>query len=522
MDPTPSSPTPPDSKVNASQADTHKSTSSAIRRLVIGANVLSQVAIFTVIVAMVNYVNFRHFKRWDFSRSQKYALAPLTKNLLANLKKPVKAVVFFPNFQVIAQDVTSLLREYEYASDKKLTVEVVDPYRNLLRAKELSEKYKFGSSDNIVILDVEGKSKFVNAADMAEMDNSGAMMGQPPTVRAFKGEEALTSALLEITEEKQSKVYFLTGHGEPSPMGEDLSALKTFIDRQNIKSDLLNLNNVDAVPADASAVALLGPKADLSERELKLLSDYWNDRNGRLFLAVGGNLKVPRLADWLATSGVALQQDVVVKNGTMLVLQGGQPTLRTGIVTNAVGFTPPNAKTVLKDAAGFDLQLAGLTQSLAINPQKANTEKIRSTILITTTADYWGETEYSLGSPAPATKDPEKDHSGPLSLALALEHGGIPDPRVKVETGRMVLVGNFSFLSNEGLRASEGGLDFAVNSLNWLINREQLAGIPPKPKQAVSLSLNEKQMGDLALAVVGVIPCIFALIGVAVWARRRS
>jgi hypothetical protein len=86
----------------------------------------------------------------------------------------------------------------------------------------------------------------------------------------------------------------------------------------------------------------------------------------------------------------------------------------------------------------------------------------------------------------------------------------------------MVLVGNFSFLSNEGLRASEGGLDFAVNSLNWLINREQLAGIPPKPKQAVSLSLNEKQMGDLALAVIGIIPCIFALIGVAVWARRRS
>ncbi len=496
--------------------------SNTIRRLAIGANVLSQVLIFSAIVAMINYVNFRHFKRWDFSRSQKYALAPLTKNLLSNLKKPVKAVVFFPNFQVISQDVTSLLREYEYASDKKLSVEIVDPYRNLLRAKELSEKYKFGSSDNIVILDVEGKSKFVNAMDMAEMDNSGAMMGQPPTVRAFKGEEAITSALLEITEEKQSKVYFLTGHGEPSPMAQDLSALKAFTERQNIKSDLLNLNNVDAVPADASAVAILGPKADLSDREIKLLSDYWNDRNGRIFLAVSGNLKTTRLAEWLANSGIALQQDVVVKNGTMLVLQGGQPTLRPGIVTTAVGFTPPNSKAVLKDAAGFDLQLAGLTQSLAVNAQKAGAEKIRSTVLITTTPDYWGETEYAQGSPVAATKDPQNDHIGPLSLALALEHGGVQDPRVKVETGRMVVVGNFSFLTNEGLRASEGGLDFAINALNWLINREQLAGIPPKPKQAVSLSLNEKQMGNLALAVMGIIPCTFALLGVGVWIRRRA
>jgi ABC-type uncharacterized transport system involved in gliding motility auxiliary subunit len=86
----------------------------------------------------------------------------------------------------------------------------------------------------------------------------------------------------------------------------------------------------------------------------------------------------------------------------------------------------------------------------------------------------------------------------------------------------MVLAGNSAFLSNDGLRVSEGGLDFAVNSLNWLINREQLAGIPPKAKQAVALSLNEKQMGRVALTVVGIIPCIAALLGVIVWWRRRN
>ncbi len=494
----------------------------AFNRLAIGLNVFTQVLIFAAIILMVNYVNFRHFKRWDFSRNQKFALAPMTKNLLSGLKKPVKAVVFFPSFQIISQDVSSLLREYEYASDKKLTVEIVDPYRNLLRAKELSEKYKFGSSDNIVILDYEGKSKFVNAMEMADMDNSGAMFGQPPTIRAFKGEEALTSALLEITEEKQSKVYFLSGHGEPAPTAQELGALKSFIDRQNIKLDVLNLNNVDAVPADASAVAIVGSKADLSEREIKLLSDYWTERNGRLFLAIPASSKTPRVAAWLASLGVTLQQDVVVKAGTMLVLQGGQPTLRNGIVTTAVGFTPPASKAVLKDAAGFDMQLAGLTQSIGVDSAKAAAEKIRSTPLIITSNDYWGETEFAPTAQPQAVKEPGKDHIGPLTLAVALERGGIQDPRVKVETGRMVLAGNSAFLSNDGLRVSEAGLDFAVNSLNWLINREQLAGIPPKAKQAVSLSLNEKQMGRVALMVVGIIPCIAALVGAMVWWRRRN
>src|SRR6478609_11199124 len=160
------------------------------RRLAIGTNVLAQVLIVFGILALVNYIGFRQVKRWDFSRNQKYALAPMTKNLLGSLDKPMKAIVFFPTAQALLQDVTSLMREYEYASGKKLTVEFVDPYRNLIRAKELAEKYKFGSSDNIVILDYNGKSKFVNAMDMAELDMSGAMMGQPPTVRSFKGEEA--------------------------------------------------------------------------------------------------------------------------------------------------------------------------------------------------------------------------------------------------------------------------------------------------------------------------------------------
>jgi hypothetical protein len=504
------------------QSPPDKKAPRPIKRMAIGLNVAAQTLLFAAIVALVNYINFRHFKRWDFSRNQKYALAPLTKNLLSGLKKPVTAIVFFPSYQVIAPDVVSLLREYEYASDRKVSVEVVDPYRNLLRAKELSEKYKFGSDDNIVILGYEGRSKFVNASDMTVVENSASMLGQGPTIRAFKGEEALTSALLEITEEKQSKLAFLSGHGEASPLAQDHSGIKAFIDRQNMKPEILNLNNVDTVPEDTSAIVLLGPKADLSEREIKLLSDYWTSRNGRLFLALPGNVKTPRLAAWLASLGVNLHQDVVLKSGTKLVLQGGQPVLRSGIDSTAVGFTPPLSKPVLKDVAGLDLKLAGFTQSLSMDSAKAAADKIRSTVLVTTSPDYWGETDYAAGDSENAAKDPQKDHSGPLTLALALERGGIQDPRVKVETGRMILTGNSGFLSNDGLRASEVGLDFAVNSLNWLINREQLAGIAPKAKQALNLSLNENQMGSLALAVMGVIPGIAAVIGLGVWWSRRN
>jgi hypothetical protein len=67
----------------------------------------------------------------------------------------------------------------------------------------------------VLILDYDGRNKFVNAQEMAEVDNSGMMFGQPPQIKAFKGEQAITSALLELTENKQNKLYLLAGHGEP-------------------------------------------------------------------------------------------------------------------------------------------------------------------------------------------------------------------------------------------------------------------------------------------------------------------
>src|SRR5689334_3914278 len=87
-----------------------------IKRFQIGLNVIVQFIVLLCIIGMVNYVSFNHFKRWDFSRNQKYALSAQTLQVLKNLKKPVSAVVFFSSAQDIAGDVTNLLREYEYSS----------------------------------------------------------------------------------------------------------------------------------------------------------------------------------------------------------------------------------------------------------------------------------------------------------------------------------------------------------------------------------------------------------------------
>ncbi len=201
---------------------------SRIHRFQIGLNVLIQIIAVVFILGGINYYAFRHYKRWDFSRNQKYALSDQTKRLLKSLDKPMKVIVFFNPVSDVYGDLQNLLKEYQYAAHNKLDVETVDPYRNFTRARELQAKYKFGANENVVILDYDGRTKFVNAADLADYDNSGEMYGQPPTLKDFKGEQALTSAMLEVIENQQSKVYLLGGNGGPDLKGDELTTFKTY------------------------------------------------------------------------------------------------------------------------------------------------------------------------------------------------------------------------------------------------------------------------------------------------------
>src|SRR5205085_5289732 len=139
-----------------------------------------------------------------WSRGKNITLSPQTKALLGSLEKPVQAIVMFANVGEAEADAQSLLREYQFAAKGKLTVEEVDPYANLARAKNLQAQFKFGANENVVIFTYDGRHKFVNSGDLAEMeqmDQMAQMMNRrPPQMIGFKGEQVFTSTLLELTE----------------------------------------------------------------------------------------------------------------------------------------------------------------------------------------------------------------------------------------------------------------------------------------------------------------------------------
>ena len=139
--------------------------------------------------------------------------------------------------------------------------------------------------------------------------------------------------------------------------------------------------------------------------------------------------------------------------------------------------------------------------------------------LVTAGEGYWGETKYQDMETTGVSYDPKEDISAPLTIAASAEKGALPDQSVEVETARMIVTGNSDFLGNDAL--SEANVDFAVDGLNWLLNRKDLIGIPPKAEQQFTLNLTEQQLQRIELLVMVIMPAAVAMVGGAVWAQRR-
>jgi len=493
------------------EAQTSSSSPKKIRRLQIGFNVLVQIVLVLFLAAMANALAFRHYKRWDFSRDQKYALSDKTKRFLKTVKGKMRVTVFFTNTPITA-DVQSLLTEYQYAAKGKIDIENIDPERNLSRAKEMFEKYKVVSDESLLVVDYEGRNKTVKASEMAEIDPGNQMFGEGPRVSAFKGEQTITSAMMDLVEGKKNTLGYVLGHKEPPLAAESpISTLKTFIENENIKFQELNLFDVGAIPDGLKTIMIAGPQYDFSDREMKLLRDFWN-KQGRILLLVDSAAKTPKLTAFVNELGVKVNDDRLIA------------FLRTGIEEVAMTrdvYAHFLDMPITKRLAGVRAIFLGGASSIALEPGRVQAANIRLDPLIEAEKGYFATADYNTQDQAKLQAEAAKAPPGPFYIGVSIEKGGSGDQRVQMNSARMVLVSNSTFIQDNALTQEQQALDFISGSVNWLLSREQLIGIAPKVPKALTFSLSDTALGNMRWIILVMIPLIPAVLGVAVWWQRR-
>ncbi len=473
-----------------------------IRRVNIAINVAVQMLCAVALFLLVNLLADRHYKRWDLSAAKKYSISGDTSAYLGQLDDEVRITMAFLGGSKVRGQLKTLLEEYERLGEGQVVFEEFDPARDKTRAIEVAERYEMAIDQNVVFVEVGGRVKRVTERDMLE-DNG----------RAFSGEAAITSAMLAATEGRPKTVYLIAGKGRLREVG-GRTALEELLDlsaRHFFTLKELTLGNVTEIPADADALLLVNPESDFSPGEVELLSGYWEDERGSMVLLLNPSTDMPNFYPFLRKLGVRVRGDHRVMYAQVSGIGGAK---KIGEVQSRFLEGSPVTAGQKNKLTIFGGQTCPL--EVAENNEVLKAKGVIATALLEADAKFWGERDHAEAAPKPGPGD----ILPPVYVAASIEKGGSDDAIVKLDSSRMVVVGNSTLLDpGQGIRTNA---EFVMNSINWTLDRDERIDILPKPAVNTPVKLSPESYRNLFNLVVLILPAVAFCFAIFVWSSRRN
>jgi hypothetical protein len=489
-----------------------------IRRL----NRLTQALLAVALAVVVNFLaSLPEFRlRHDITSDRRHSLAPESAETVraAGRRSPVgvgrnqgwvKAVVVTNDVsepaQVVRSRLLKLLDSYVVESGRNgpawFSVELAGGGRNAPLLSELAARHGVPDASVALILSCGSRAKYVSYRELVTKEGG------------FRGEEAVTSALIEVTEDKAAVCYVTVGHGElgvEDPLPErGMSLLSRQLRNRNFEVRQLNLATVAEVPRDAAMVLIAGPAAPFSASENARLKNYLYERNGRVLAMLDPGREhglEPMLADWAIFSPDA-------------ELQEPDPARRTTDGDVALSRLEEKEHPLTKVLKEQNLPLiASRIRPARFDEGSAPDSTLGVWQLVFSSDASWGETDLVR---RPVRFDPDRDQPGPVCLAAAAERATGIRKGVGGAGGRLVVVGTSQIAANQRLNRG-GNRAFVTQCAAWLTDRDRAISLPARSEGEYQLNATAADFWALALRF-SVIPLAVLAVGLAVsvW-RRRS
>ncbi|HEY1052407.1 MAG TPA: GldG family protein [Prosthecobacter sp.] len=478
------------------------------KRYGIGLNVLLQVLMALALFVGINRLNYRHYWRWDLSPSQDYTLSPATLNYLSNLSRDVQIYIVFGRDSKVYGEVQSLLEEYRLHGRQRVKLRSIDPVRDIERAEQLKADTGLSLAQNGVLLRCDNNKRFITEEELVVRESGTATNRQ---ITEFRGEDAITSAMVSVVEGRIRRFYYVVGKGSRSDaaLSDAYNAAIELGKQQNFEVSQINLSEVSQIPADADGLLLLGARYDLSESEIAMLDEYWKRPRAGLFIMLDPGGETTRLNAFLALNGVRPRRDrVIVAESTST---GAKKEF--SVQAEFMGDIP-----FLRHLVASSIMLGGQSESLEIRAQDQALKDQAMSIqpLVRASPRFWGESQYLEELPVVD----EEDTVPPIYLAASIERGAVQDASERADSSRMVVVANSTLLDKQTMMAVSR--DFVGAGLNWLMNREKLIGTPSKPKRSYRIQLTSRQHELIFWITSITLPGMVLGLGFMIWAGRRA
>ncbi|MBF0275050.1 MAG: GldG family protein [Nitrospinae bacterium] len=453
-----------------------------------GANSLVSVIAVIAIIVFIELISFSNAKQFDLTKNKKYTLSNQTVKVLNQLKSKVKAYAFLTQSNTLKLEYQERLNLYK-TQNSNFEFEFIDLNKKPL----IAEKYNVAFNGETVF-EYEGKQQHIR--DITE--------------------EAITNALVKLTNNKQKTIYFTTGHGEYNLDGKDangLSAFKKYIGNEGYQTKPIQLFSVPNLPEDMKALVVAGPEKDFFVREINYIKKFMAN-GGPVFFLLRHD-KSERIHEMLLTLGINTGKNLVVDKLSKML--GGD------YFTPIIGAFGKHAIT-----ENFDVSLQ-FGMSRTVTKTKTPPSETDVTELCFTSNNAWAETDLKRLKEKNEAAIDENDIKGPVSLAVAATIKS-PAKLFNIEeknaekdlNSRVIVIGNPDFISNAMLGVA-GNLNFSLNIINWILEDEQLISInrvtEGKPETIVLSSTDALFVMAISLFLI---PLLSIVLGIKIYITRKN
>jgi ABC-2 type transport system permease protein len=478
------------------------------------------VGVVGVLVVMVNLLGSYLRGRVDLTEGNLYTLEQGTRNLLAELDDIVQVKLFAsaelpPELQLQLRDVRDLLADMRGASNGNVIVEDVDPDADEDAASEAAALGISPVEFNVLRDDEFQVRRGYYGLAVVYADRSEVT---PVIERTDDLEFRLASAIYNMTTTERVGIAYMQGYGA-ARLGDVPGLMQSLGERYDIRALDLSGEEPPVISRDSTEVLVIaGPTEPMDSLAVQRVRDFVDAGGAALLLLEPVRLDEQSPMAIPVQSGLeALLVDRGVSMMSRLVLDlASSERVNVGRQGIFQVIAPYPLWPIARPASNHAVTsgLNALTMGWAAPLEIQDSVSVQP---LWTTSEAGGL--HGVGDPILPNQEwnvPEEELA-PRTLGVAVT------PAEGDGRGRLIVVGDASFIEPQFIQANPGNVSFLANAVDWLAQEEALIRIRSKDRTPPNLvfesdtSRNLLKWGNL----VGV-PLLFVLFGtLRVTGRRR-
>lgn len=349
---------------------------------------------------------------------------------------------------------------------------------------------------------------------------------RPPSLVAYKGQEALLKALLKVTQGERPLAVFAQGHGERLLLETDdrhMGRLHSALIDDGFRVETWDPVEDGRLPEDTAVLVLAGAEEPYSPEALGWMAEYV--RGGGSVIAAPG-LQLPggvgSVADLLVHFGVLVRPGIVCQP---FVGADGLPAFGTPQVAGLVVRSDQMARHPILDPLRKGDRRVRLVFARPLDRGRPPQGGVLQDLM--RSSEYTWEEFPEADGTFLWDWDEEREPSGPFSLAMTSvfppsEVGPPPPPGTNPERPecRVLALGTPEVFSSALFDVNR---DFLLNAFNWAASREFRATITPRTREERRLDLGaDRSLFYVHLVTVWGLPGLCLFVGLLMFLRRRS